>query len=88
MIKKMSNSIREYKKASILSPVFVSLEVLMEVLIPTIMASLVDYGIDKGNMKYILISGGILAFLAILALIFGVMSGKYAAYASAGLERT
>lgn len=87
MIKKMSNSIREYKKASILSPVFVSLEVLMEVLIPTIMASLVDYGIDKGNMKYILISGGILAFLAILALIFGVMSGKYAAYASAGFGK-
>lgn len=87
MIKKLSKSIREYKKASILSPVFVALEVFMEVLIPTIMASLVDYGIDKGDMSYILISGGILAFLAVLSLVFGVLSGKYAAFASAGFGK-
>lgn len=87
MIKKISKSIREYKKASILSPVFVALEVFMEVLIPTIMASLVDYGIDKGDMSYILISGGILAFLAVLSLVFGVLSGKYAAFASAGFGK-
>lgn len=87
MIKKLSESIREYKKASILSPVFVSLEVLMEVLIPTLMANLVDYGIDEGNMSYIVKIGIMLVILAMMSLFFGVMSGKYAAFASAGFAQ-
>ncbi len=87
MIKKLSKSIREYKKASILSPVFVSLEVLMEVLIPTLMADLVDYGIDKGEMNYIIKLGILLAVFAFMSLVFGMLSGKYAAYASAGFAK-
>lgn len=87
MIKRLSECIREYKKASILSPIFVSLEVLMEVLIPTIMAYLVDYGIDKGNMSYIVKVGVVLVVLAVLSMFFGVMSGKYAAFASAGFAK-
>lgn len=87
MIKRLSKSIREYKKASLLSPIFVSLEVLMEVLIPTFMAYLVDYGIDRGNMRYIVKMGLVLVLLAIVSLFFGVMSGKYAAYASAGFAK-
>ena len=87
MLKKLSKSIREYKTASILSPIFVSLEVFMEVLIPTIMAYLVDYGIEKGNMKYIVLCGLVLVFMAGLSLIFGVLSGKYAAFASSGFGK-
>lgn len=87
MIKKLSKSIREYKKASILSPIFVSLEVLMEVLIPTLMANLVDFGIDKGNMSYIVRTGIVLVLLAFMSLIFGVLAGKFAAYASAGFAK-
>lgn len=87
MLKKLSKSIREYKKASILSPVFVSLEVLMEVLIPTLMAKLVDFGIDKGNMNYIVKTGIILVMFALISLFFGVLAGKYAAYASSGFAK-
>lgn len=87
MLKKLSKSIREYKKASILSPIFVSLEVLMEVLIPTLMAKLVDFGIDKGNMSYIVKTGILLVVFAFVSLIFGVLAGKYAAYASAGFAK-
>lgn len=87
MLKKLSKSIREYKKASILSPIFVSLEVLMEVLIPTLMANLVDFGIDKGNMSYIVKTGILLVVLAFVSLIFGVLAGKCAAYASAGFAK-
>lgn len=84
MIKKLSKSIREYKKASILSPIFVSMEVFMEVLIPTLMADLVDYGIDKGEMNYIIKMGIVLVVFSFMSLFFGMMSGRYAAYASAG----
>lgn len=87
MLKKLSKSIREYKKASILSPIFVSLEVLMEVLIPTLMAKLVDFGIDKGNMNYIIKIGIVLALFAFISLIFGMLAGKYAAFASSGFAK-
>lgn len=87
MLKRLAKSVREYKKASLLSPVLVSLEVLMEVLIPTFMAKLVDYGIDKGDMSYIVKMGIILAVLAFVSLMFGALAGKYAAYASAGFAK-
>ncbi len=87
MLKKLLRSVREYKKASILSPVFVSLEVLMEVLIPYLMSMLIDNGVNTGNMEYIVSMGGILVITAFLSLTFGVLSGKYAAEASAGAAK-
>lgn len=87
MIKRLSLSIGEYKKESILTPVLVSLEVLMEVAIPLLMANLIDYGIDAGNMNYIIKIGVILVSFALISLIFGALSGKNAAKASTGFAR-
>ncbi len=90
MIKKLARSLREFKKDSILSPVFVSLEVLMEVLIPMLMASIIDNGIDNGSggdLGYIWKMGIVLVVASILSLIFGVLSGRFAAKASAGFAK-
>ena len=90
MIKKLARSLREFKKDSILSPVFVSLEVLMEVLIPLLMASIIDNGIDNGSggdLDYIWKMGIVLVLASILSLIFGVLSGRFAAKASAGFAK-
>ena len=87
MIKKLARSLREFKKDSILSPVFVSLEVLMEVLIPMLMASIIDNGIEQGNMTYIWQLGIVLVLASILSLFFGVLSGRFAAKASAGFAK-
>ena len=84
MMKHLFKSIRQYKKASLLAPLFVTLEVIMEVLIPTIMASLIDNGINKGDMSAIERIGFILIIACILSLIFGFLSGKFAAEASTG----
>lgn len=84
MIKKLLKSVRQYKRDSILSPVFVTLEVVMEVVIPMLMAGLIDFGINPGKMDVILQYGIILVFSTILSLIFGALSGKFAASASAG----
>lgn len=84
MMKHLFKSIRQYKKASLLAPFFVTLEVIMEVLIPTIMASLIDNGINKGDMSAIEHIGFILIIACILSLIFGFLSGKFAAEASTG----
>ncbi len=87
LIKKLARSLREFKKDSILSPVFVSLEVLMEVLIPMLMASIIDNGIEQGNMTYIWQLGIVLVLASILSLFFGVLSGRFAAKASAGFAK-
>ena len=87
MIKKLAKCVREYKKDSILSPVFVTLEVIMEVIIPFLMANLIDFGIDKGDLSYIVRLGTFLVLMAIMSLIFGVLSGKHAARASAGFAK-
>ena len=84
MIKQLSKSIRQYKKDAILSPVFVTGEVILEVLVPTIMAMLIDNGINKGDMNYIIKVGIILVICCMASLFCGIMSGKYAAKASAG----
>ena len=84
MIKKLAKSIRQYKKASILSPVFMAFEVTMEVLIPFLMANLIDLGITGGNMDYIVKMSIVLFLAALLSLGFGIMSGIFAATASAG----
>ena len=87
MIKRLAGSIREYKKKSILSPVFVTLEVVMEVVIPLLMAYLIDYGIDKGNMSVIWKVGIILVATTVVSLAFGALAGSYAASASAGYAK-
>lgn len=84
MIKKLASCVREYKKAAILTPIFVSLEVVLEVIIPFLMASLIDDGIEMGNMAKIVEIGIILVLLAILSLTFGALSGRFAAKASTG----
>jgi len=87
MIKRLIRSVREYKKASLLSPLFVTLEVVMEVIIPLLMANLIDFGIDKGDMNYIVKIGFALVISCIISLAFGAFSGKYAAIASAGFAK-
>ena len=87
MIKKLMKSIREYKKDSLLSPAMVTLEVIMEVIIPMLMARLIDYGIQAQNLGYIWKMGILLAVIAMISLMFGVLSGKFAARASAGFAK-
>ena len=87
MIKKILKSVREFKKASILTPIYVSLEVVMEVFIPMLMAVLIDKGIEVGNMGMIGKIGALLAVMCLLSLTFGTLSGKYAARAMAGFSR-
>ena len=78
LVKKLMESIREYKTASILTPVYVTVEVIMEVLIPFVMASLIDKGIEAGSMSVIWKYGIILLVLAMIALAFGSMAGHQA----------
>ena len=84
MIKRLGKCVREYKKSAILTPIFVSLEVIMEVIIPLLMVELIDKGIEAGNMNEIVKIGMALVVIAMLSLIFGVLSGMFAAKASAG----
>lgn len=84
MIKTLGRFIGKYKKASILTPVFTALEVFMEILIPYVTASIIDYGIEAGNMNNVLIYGGVMIALAFLSLFFGIQAGRYASYASTG----
>ncbi len=77
MVKRLMKSIREFKGASIKAPIFVSLEVVMEVVIPLIMADLIDRGINGGNMPYILKTGLILVLAALMSLCFGALALYY-----------
>ena len=87
MIKKLAKSIREYKLSSILTPIFVAGEVILEVLIPLLMADLVDKGVYGGEMNTVYKIGLELVLCAILSLIFGVLSGVCGAKASSGFAR-
>ena len=87
MIRKLMRSIREFKAPTILTPIFVSLEIAMEVTIPLLLSMLIDYGIERGDMNYTLYMGLILLACAVLSLFFGAMAGKTAATASAGFAR-
>lgn len=87
MIKTLSKYIKEYKAASIATPLFMILEVAMEMIVPYLMASLVDDGIEAQNMKHILIVGGIMLVAAGIGLFAGLMGGKYGAKASTGLAK-
>ena len=87
MNKTLLKSVREYKKQSLLSPLLVSLEVLMEVLIPLEMAKIIDVGIMDGNIRYIMERGTILVIMAMMSLFFGVQAGNMAATAGAGFAK-
>ena len=87
MIKKLLACVGEYKKDSILSPVFISMEVVMEVTIPFLMTYLIDQGINKGNMSEIWRMGIILVVCAMVSLVFGSLAGRSAAIASSGFAK-
>ena len=87
MNRKLLRSVREYKRESILTPLLVVLEVFMEVLIPLLMANIIDIGIMEGNMGYIVKTGALLVLLAMVALVFGAKAGNLGAIASAGYAK-
>lgn len=87
MIKKLMASIREYKKESILSPLYVTVESILEIIIPTLMAFLIDRGISENNMNNVLFFGLLLVLAAGLSLITGIQAGKNAAIASSGFAK-
>lgn len=87
MLKKLGVHLKEFKRASILTPLFMILEVVMEMLIPLLMASIVDDGVEAGNMTHIYKIGAMMLGLAAVGLFGGIMGGKYGAQASAGFAR-
>lgn len=87
MNRKLLRSVREYKRESFLTPVLVCLEVLMEVLIPLLMANIIDIGIANGDMGYIVRTGLLLVVMAMLALAFGAKAGQMGAIASSGYAK-
>ena len=84
MIKTLLAQVKQYKKATILTPIFTALEVFMEVMIPFVTAEIIDKGIEAGDMDQVYLYGGIMIVLAFLSLVFGILAGKYASTASTG----
>ena len=82
MIKTLAAQIKEFKKESVLTPVFMILEVVFETLIPFLMASIIDDGVEAGNMQHIYMVGGLMIVMALAGLFCGIMGGKYGARAS------
>lgn len=87
MLKTLLAQVKEYKKASILTPIFAVLEVFMEVLIPFLMAKVIDEGIGKGDVGYAIKMGILMFVMAIFSLAFGVLAGRFGALASSGFAR-
>ncbi|MFA6689647.1 MAG: ABC transporter ATP-binding protein [Sphaerochaetaceae bacterium] len=87
MVRKLLASVREFKRRSIMTPVYVIIVAMIEILIPTVMALLIDNGITKGDMAQVVRIGGLLVALAALALFFGIRGGTDAAIASSGFAR-
>lgn len=87
MIKTLARQIKEYKSASLVTPIFMILEVAMEMVIPLLMASIIDDGVQAGDMKHIFAIGCYMILAAIVGLFAGVMGGKYGAKASTGFAR-
>ena len=84
MIRTLLGQVGEYKRASLLTPLFTGLEVVMEVLIPYVTAAIIDKGIEAGDIGQVYLYGGLMLLLAFLSLLFGILAGKYAARASSG----
>lgn len=87
MLKTLGAQIKEFKKDSILTPIFMIAEVIMETIIPLLMASIIDDGVNAGNMKHIYIVGALMVLTAILSLCFGIGGGVFGAKASTGFAR-
>ena len=91
MFKKLFSSLREYKKSALISPIFIGIEVIFEMLIPTLMAMIIDNGLNgnngKGDMNFIIVMGLITLGVAMLSLLSGIQASKYASYASAGFAK-
>lgn len=87
MIRKLAKSLREYKKPSILTPLIIAVEVLLEVAIPFTVSFLIDFGVKQGNMGEILKYGAILVTLALCSLTLGILAGRFSAIASAGFAK-
>ena len=84
MIKTLAAQVKQYKRAAILTPIYTSLEVVMDVLIPYVTAKLIDLGINAGHMGNVYLYGGIMIAMAFLSLFFGIRAGQSSAYASSG----
>ena len=91
MLKKLFSSLREYKKSALISPIFIGIEVIFEMLIPTLMAMIIDNGLNgnngKGDINFIIVMGLITLGVAMLSLLSGIQASKYASYASAGFAK-
>ena len=87
MIKKLLKQVKEFKRDSILTPVFIVFEVFMEVLIPLLMSKIIDNGVNKGDLGYVYKLGAIMFGISLLSLFFGTMAGKTGANASTGFAR-
>ena len=87
MLKTLGAQIKEFKKDSLLTPVFMILEVIMETIIPLMMASIIDDGVEAGNMRHIYVMGACMVGVACVSLFSGFMGGKYGAKASTGFAR-
>ena len=87
MIRRLSRSIREYKRYAILAPLMMVGEVAMEVLIPTLMAGFMDSGVKTDDMSYVLRQGGLLLLCAMASLCFGILSATFASRAAAGFAK-
>ena len=87
MIRTLLREVKEYRKASIATPLFMILEVLMEMMIPYLMASIIDDGVNAGDMEHICKIGGIMVAAAAIGLLAGLAGGRYGAKASAGLAK-
>ena len=91
MLKKLFSSLREYKKSALISPIFIGIEVIFEMFIPTLMAMIIDNGLNgnngKGDMNFIIVMGLITLGVAMLSLLSGIQASKYASYASAGFAK-
>ena len=87
MIKKLLPSLGEYKKHAVYTPLFVIIEVILEIFIPFLMAKIIDVGIQNGDVNYILKIGALMVLMALFSLLFGVLAGKFAATASVGFAK-
>lgn len=87
MLRTVLKEVKEFKRASIATPIYMILEVLMEMLIPFLMASIIDQGVNAGDIHHIYKVGGLMIVAALLGLLAGMAGGRYGAKASAGLAR-